>query len=112
VIDRPPQLFGTATRTAVIVAIRLLEETYASELAAMLGLRGYSVQSALGSLEKEGAIVSRMIGRTRSVTLNPRYVAASELNALLWKLGQYDVGLQKKLATKRRRPRRRGKPGL
>ena len=106
------QLFGTRTRTAILVALRLLEETYAAELAAMLELRPYSVQNTLASLEREAAIVSRSLGRTRRVSLNPRYVAAAELSALLWKLGERDIDLQKKLATKRRRPRRSGKPGL
>ena len=106
------QLFGGRNRTAILIALRLLEETYPSELAAMLGLRVYSVQAVLASLEKDAVIVSRPLGRTRRVSLDPRHPAARELSALLWKLGENDVGLQKKLATKRRRPRRTGKPGL
>jgi transposase len=105
-------LFGTANRTAVLVSIRLLEQTYPSELSAMLGLRIFTVQAILARYEQEGVIVSRAVGRTRTVALNPRYVAAKELSALLWKLGQADVALQAKLATRRRRPRRAGKPGL
>jgi DNA-binding MarR family transcriptional regulator len=112
VLGTGSQLFGGRNRTAVLVALRLLEETYPSELAAMLGLRVYSVQAILASLEKDAVIVSRPLGRTRRVSLNARHPAARELSALLWKLGEHDVDLQKKLATKRRRPRRTGKPGL
>jgi DNA-binding transcriptional ArsR family regulator len=112
VIERAPQIFGGRNRTAVLVAIRLLGETYPSELAALLGLRLYSVQEVLKSLESEGVIISRLLGRTRRVSLNPRYFASKELDVLLWKVGQHDVALQKSLATKRRRPRRAGKPGL
>ena len=96
----------------MLVATRLLEETYPSELAALLGVRPYTVQSILASLEGEAIIVSRLMGRTRAVSLNPRYFAHAELSALLWKLGERDVDLQSKLAARRRRPRRAGKPGL
>ncbi|NOK18571.1 ArsR family transcriptional regulator [Corallococcus carmarthensis] len=94
------------------MAIRLLEGTYPSELAALLGVRLYTVQSILTSLEREAVIASRLMGRTRMVSLNPRYFAHAELSALLWKLGENDATLQSKLAARRRRPRRAGKPGL
>lgn len=103
------ELFGGLNRTRVLLAIRLLGETWASELAAMLGLRLYSVQTILASLERDAVIVSRTLGRTRQVALNPRYFASAELGALLWKLGQNDRALQAALATRRRRPRRTGK---
>lgn len=96
----------------MLVAIRLLEGTYPSELAALLGVRPYTVQSILASLEREAVIVSRLVGRTRTVSLNPRYFAHAELSALLWKLGERDGDLQARLAARRRRPRRAGKPGL
>lgn len=109
---RDHQLFGGRVRTAVLTAIRLLGETYPSELAALLGVRLFSVQRVLESLEHEAIITSRSIGRTRSVSLNPRYFAHHELAQLLWKLGREDADLQAALASRRRRPRRTGKPGL
>jgi DNA-binding transcriptional ArsR family regulator len=112
VLEERSQLFGTSTRTAVLVAIRLLEETYPSELAELLGVRPFTVQSILAPLEREAIIVSRLMGRTRTVFLNPRYFAHVELSALLWKLGAHDLELQARLAARRRRPRRAGKPGL
>jgi len=105
-------LFGGQTRTALLLAVRLLGETYPSELAALLGVRLYTVQRILASLEADAVVVSRQLGRTRRVSLNPRYVAHRELADLLWKLGENDTGLQQALAGKRRRPRRAGKPGL
>ncbi|GMU60590.1 MAG: hypothetical protein AMXMBFR34_23530 [Myxococcaceae bacterium] len=111
-LDRGSRLFGSSTRTSALLAIRLLEESYPSELAALLGVRPFTVQSILKSLEREAIIVSRLVGRTRTVALNPRHVAHAELSALLWKLGQLDLDLQARLATRRRRPRRAGKPGL
>jgi hypothetical protein len=112
VLDEGSQLFGSSTRTAVLVALRLLEETFPSELADLLGVRLFTVQSILVSLEREAVVVSRLLGRTRSLALNPRYFAYAELSALLWKLGERDVDLQAKLAGRRRRPRRAGKPGV
>lgn len=111
-LEQHPELFGGRNRTAVLVAIRLLGETYPSELAELLDLRLFSVQSILESFEREGIIVSRSLGRTRRVTLNPRYFGHKELDALLWKLGESDTELQSRLAQRRRRPRRAGKPGL
>lgn len=108
-VDAANALFGSETRSAVLVAIRLLEETWASELAALLELRLYSVQRTIAAFEREGVIVTRLQGSTRVITLSPRYVAAKELDALLWKLGQADTALQKRLAARRRRPRQTGK---
>lgn len=111
-LERNSELLGNRNRTAVLVAIRLLGETWPSELASLLGLRIYSVQRILEAYEREGVLVSRTMGRTRRVSLNPRYVAHRELDALLWKLGRIDVELQSILSAGRRRPRRAGKPGL
>ncbi len=108
-LDSSSELFGSPNRTRVLITIRLLGETWASELAAMLGLRLFSVQTILASLERDAVIVTRTLGRTRQVMLNPRYFANAELDALLWKLGERDVSLQKALASRRRRPRRTGK---
>jgi hypothetical protein len=110
-LERDPELFGGRNATTVLVGIRLLEASWPSELATLLGLRLFSVQRILTAFEREGVIVSRLVGRTRQVSLNPRYFAHRELDALLWKLGEHDVALQSQLATKRRRPRRPGKPG-
>ena len=38
--------------------------------------------------------------------------ADKELETLLWKVGQQDIALQTLLSSRRRRPRRAGKPGL
>lgn len=111
-LARSSTLFGNRNRTAVLVAIRLLEETYASELAALLGLRLYSVQQILRSLESEAVIALRTFGTIRRITLDPRYFAHATLSDLLWQLGTQDHDLQRALAARRRRPRRTGKPGL
>lgn len=108
-IDSTSTLFGTASRSRVLIAVRLLEETWARELSELLSMRLFVVQTALKSLEAEGALISRLIGRARVFSLSPRYVAARELRELLWKLGGADLQLQQVLATRRRRPRKTGK---
>ena len=105
------KLFGSSTRTAVLVLLGLLEESYPTELARLLEGRLYTIQTILDSLESDSVIVTRRLGRTRRVQLNPRYVAYEELKSLLWKLGSSDLELQKAAATRRSRPRRKGKPG-
>ncbi len=76
----------------------------------MLGVRASAIKKIVDALEVESVIAGRFVGRTRVLTLNPRYKAASELRALLWKLGERDFELQKLAGTKRKRPRRSGKP--
>ena len=102
-------LFGTSTRTNTLLAIHLLGETHASEMAALLGRTLSRIQDAIESLERAGIVVGIEEGKARRVRLNPHYPAKSELEALLTKIGSEDVELQKLLAQKRRRPRRLGK---
>lgn len=95
----------------VLLLLALIKESYPSELARLLNAKLYSIQGILKSLESEGVIVSRLVGRTRQVTLNPRYFASEELAALLWKLATNDAEVQRAASQKRSRPRRPGKPG-
>lgn len=104
------KLFGSATRTSILVLLALLGESYTAELAKMLGVRASAIKKIVDALEVESLIAGRLVGRTRVLTLNPRYEAAKELKALLWKLGEHDFDLQKLAGTKRKRPRRAGKP--
>lgn len=102
--------FGSATRSRVLSAVRLMGSSYPRELARVLGAALNSVQGALRSLEADGLIVGRSVGRTRLFELNPRYFAATELRALLDKLASVDRDLQDTIASMRRRPRRTAKP--
>jgi predicted transcriptional regulator len=104
------KLFGSATRTSILVLLALLGESYTAELAKMLGVRASAIKKIVDALEVESIVAGRLAGRTRLLTLNPRYEAAGELKALLWKLGERDFELQELAGTKRKRPRRAGKP--
>lgn len=109
VMLQTPSLFGNETRTVVLLAIAMLGETHSAEIAKVLGRGRSRVKDAVDALELAGLIVGTARGNARVLILNPRFVAAAELKALLDKLVLYDVPLQERLATLRRRPRRAGK---
>jgi len=102
-------LFGSELASRSLVAICLLGDTHLSELARLLGVRLVQIQRFVDPLVEEGVLASRMLGRDRRITLNPRYFGAAELRTLLEKLGSSDVDLQSQLAEARRRPRKAGK---
>lgn len=106
---RSAALFGTSTRTETLVAVQLLGETHSAEVARMLGRSPSRIQAAIESLELAGIVAVVTEGKTRRVRLNPRFHAYKELSALLAAMGAADLGLQKRLASERRRPRRTGK---
>ncbi len=104
-------LFGSRRRTEVLILLGLLDDSYASELAGMLNAPLYSVQRILSDLEDMGIVASRMRGRTRLVSLNPRYFAVEELRALLGRLAQGEPELDALAAGHRVRPVQRRRLG-
>lgn len=102
--------FGNAARTSVLLALRLLEESYARELARLLEIPLSGVQRALRSLEADGLVAARTAGRTRLFRLDPRYFARAELAALLSRLTDAEPELKQRVEDMRRRPRKTGKP--
>ena len=102
--------FGSQNRTRLLVALRLLDESYARELARVLGSPLSSVQQAVASLERDGLVAVRSMGRTRVARIDPRYFARRELLAYLDRLSEADAALKTAVADLRRRPRRTGKP--
>ena len=102
--------FGGQARTRVLLALRLLEESYPRELARVLDLPLNGVQMALRGLERDGLVAGRSAGRTKLFRLNPRYFAREELQRYLLRLTQPEEELRQRVALLRRRPRRTGKP--
>ncbi|MFN8138420.1 MAG: hypothetical protein U0R49_01335 [Fimbriimonadales bacterium] len=105
----PPKLFGTRRRTQVLLLVRLLEETHASEISKLLNTPLKTVQRILAGLEEEGIIVGRTIGRERRIVLNERYFASGELKKLLSVIARRDRETESAAESLRRRPRVRGK---
>jgi DNA-binding transcriptional ArsR family regulator len=103
-----PALFGSRMRTALLMLVAVLEETYPAELARYLGATISSVQRTLDKVEDEGLLATRPLV-VRAVTLNPLYPAAKELRALLLRLAEgYPIYRELK-ESRRTRPRRRKK---
>jgi DNA-binding transcriptional ArsR family regulator len=108
-MDNQPAIFGSRRRSEILLLLGFLQSSYPSELARLLRVRPFSVQGILNSLEKEGVVTSRLVGRTRVFQLDPRRGYAKELRALLDKLGEGETQLRARAASLRRRPRRPGK---
>lgn len=102
--------FGSSARTRVLLALRLLTESYARELARLIEISFSSVQKALQSLERDGLVAGRAAGRTRLFRVNPRHHARRELERYLDRLLESETTLRARVSELRRRPRRTGKP--
>ena len=102
--------FGGKTRTRVLLALRLLTESFPRELSRVLSAPLSGVQQALRSLEADGLVVGRLMGRTRLYRINPRYFAQRELSSYLLRLAEAEGELRDRIEALRRRPRRSGKP--
>ena len=102
-------VFGTGIRTKSLVAISVLGETHAPELARLLGVGTTTVRNALDTLEQAGLVVGTLEGNTRRVRLNPGFRAYQQLDALLSQLARGDDALLLRISDLRRRPRRSGK---
>jgi len=102
-------VFGTKTRSNILLALALLGESHASELSRLLDTSLSNVQKTLDSLEQVGIVSGAMLGRERRVRLDPRYYARDELSALLTKLAVQNQELVEAVSGIRRRPRRSGK---
>lgn len=102
--------FGGRTRTLVLLALGLLEESFPRELARILGVSLNGVQQALRRLEVDGLVAGRLAGRTRLYRLNPGYFARKELNGYLRRLVEPETELTGRIEALRKRPRRMGKP--
>ncbi len=104
-------ILGSENIERVLVFIFARKEGYATEIARFFETDLYGIQNQLDKLETGGVVVSRLAGRTRLYTFNPRYPFLTELQSLLDKaLSFYPVDMREKLLMNRRRPRRRGKP--
>ena len=105
---RAPALFGTKMRTALLMVVAVLEETYPAELARYLGSSISSVLRTLDKIEEDGLVATRSLV-VRAVTLNPLFPAAKELRALLLRLAEGYPEYQRLKESRRLRPRRRNK---
>jgi hypothetical protein len=104
-------LFGNVIVEKILFSLLAYGEGYALGMANNFGVPVNSVQLQLKRLENGGIVVSRLMGRTRIYTFNPRYPFLEELKAFLAKSLDFVPEKEKKNYYMRRtRPRRTGKP--
>ena len=109
-VTRKSSPFGAPSRTRVLTALELLSESYPRELARLLRANLSTVQKAVTSLERDGIVAGRTVGRSRLFSIDPRYFAGRELRAFVRRLIEADPTLRERVVQLRRRPRRTGKP--
>ncbi|MBI2220244.1 MAG: hypothetical protein HYU53_03450 [Acidobacteria bacterium] len=98
--------FGSVARTRALLALSLMTETYPRQLARVLDAPLFSIQKALASLERDGLVASRVLGRTRLYGLNSRYLASRELREYLERLAGREFDLRRTIAQTRAGPSR------
>jgi DNA-binding transcriptional ArsR family regulator len=103
-LDPKISLFGSRRRTEVLILLALLEESFPSELARLLAVPLFTIQRVLSDLEDQGIVAARVRGRTRLVSLNPRFFACNELRQLLHRLAEGEPELESLVAGHRTRP--------
>ncbi len=104
-------LFGSSLKEWLLLCLLTRGEAYPSELAQELGFALRAVQKQLAALEDGGVVYSRMRGRTRLYSLNPRYPFRREMEALLRRaLEALPAEERERLYVPRLRPRKPGKP--
>jgi hypothetical protein len=104
-------LLGSINKERVLFFIGARGEGYARDIARFFATDLTPVQRQLEVLERGGILASRLAGRTRLYTFDPRYPLLAELKALLAKaLSFYPQEEQDRLLLNRQRPRRSRKP--
>lgn len=104
-------LFGSVSRERVLLFIYARGEGYPRDIARFFSTDLTPIQRQLDVLERGGILASRLAGRTRIYTFDPRYPLLEQVKALLEKaLSFYPQDEQDRLLLARQRPRRTGKP--
>jgi len=104
--------FGSLTAERVLLFLHRYDQAYGREIALAFDMPVSEIQKQLRKFEGGGLVVSRMVGRTRVYSWNPRSVFVKSLRQVLQVLLENLPPEQRgPYADGRRRPRRAGKPG-
>lgn len=104
-------LVGNGTVEKVLFFLFTYSDGYAKQMADVFGLRISGIQQQLRRLEDGGVVVSRLVGRTRVYSFNPRCYFRAELMQLLDKaMSTLPPRELEKCYRRRTRPRHTGKP--
>lgn len=104
-------IFGNATAAKVMLYLFHNGEAYASGLANDMDITLSQVQKQLDRFEDAGILVSKLMGRVRIYSFNPKIGVTKKLKELIQVF--YDaipLDQKQKMFQVRRRPRRKDKP--
>ena len=106
-------ILGNKTVEQVLLYLFHYSEGYVAAIAKAFDLAETPVRLQLERLESSGVIHSKLLGKTRLYTFNPKNPYANSLKAMIEVL-YYSIPLQEReqMFKVRRRPRRKGKPIL
>jgi DNA-binding transcriptional ArsR family regulator len=105
------ELFGNIIIEKIFFFISTYGDGYPLGMAKTFNVPVNRIQQQLKRLEEGGILVSRLRGKVRLYTFNPRYPFLKELRALIDKALYFLPEQEKDLFYRRRtRPRRTGKP--
>ncbi len=104
-------LFGNPVIEKIFFTLFVYGEGYPLGMAKTFDEPVNKFQQQLKRLEESGIIVSRLVGKVRLYTFNPRFPFLDELKALISRAYEFVPEKEKELYyRKRTRPRRAGKP--
>jgi hypothetical protein len=104
-------IFGNVIVEKILFTLYVYGEGYPLGMAKTFKEPVNRIQQQLQRLENAGIIVSRLIGKVRVYTFNPRYPLLKDLKSLIARAFEFIPEKEKNAYYKKRtRPRRTGKP--
>ena len=106
-------IFGNVTAAKIMLYLFHYGEAYASGISKDMGVTLSQVHKQLARYEEGGILVSKLMGKVRIYTFNPKVAVTKKLKELI-QIFYDSIPLEQKeqMFAERRRPRRRGKPVL
>lgn len=106
-------IFGNQTAEKVLLSLLHYGETYVAAIAHDFRIAENPVRAQLERLEQSGVIHSKLAGRTRLYSFNPKNPYTKALKQLVEVLYEaIPLREREQIFKVRRRPRRKGKPVL
>ena len=106
-------IFGNKTAEKVLLQLYHYGELHASGIAESAGSSLTPIKNQLERFEAAGILISKVMGRSRIYSFNPKSPLLKPVKELL-KIAYDNISLteRQKIFALRRRPRRKGKPVL
>lgn len=104
-------LINSKVKERILLSLYVRKEVHARDVLSIFKGSLSPIQNQLKKLERGGVLISRLKGRTRLYSFNPRYPFIKQLSNLLARVLDFMPQKEKeKYYTPRLRPRRAGKP--